>query len=104
MLIDDLERARENRDYLNSLYGTIKGFGGEIRLSSPLALVCSTKVSLILGMNNLRNTSLHSKFNSICVFTDEENDRTFGSELAAFDPNKTKEWYNGQNWTGSNEL
>ena len=95
MLIDDPERARENRDYLSSLYGTIKGVGGEIRFVFAAGISMFSKVSLFLGMNNLRNTSLHSKFNSICVFTDEENDRTFGSELAAFDPNETKEWYNG---------
>lgn len=103
-VIDNPKIALENRDYLSSLYGIVKGISRDLRFVFVTGISMFTRVSLFSGMNNLNDISLNPEYNAICGFTEEEIDRTFGKNLTMLDRSKVRKWYNGYNWTGPSRL
>ncbi len=99
-LLDDPPAAREHRDYLRGLYGAIKFSDAHVHLAFLTGVSKFTKVSLFSGLNNLTDITLNPRYSAICGYTEADLDEVFGPELAGFDRERIRDWYNGYNWRG----
>ena len=102
-ILDALEHpevARANRDFLRGLYGVIKDCDADIRFTLLTGVSRFSKVSLFSGLNNLLDITLEPEYSAICGYTEGDLDRVFGPELPGLDREAIRDWYNGYNWLG----
>ena len=59
-----------------------------------------SKVSLLSGLNNLKDITLDRRYAAVCGYAEQDLDTVFAEELAGFDRNEVRRWYNGHNWRG----
>jgi hypothetical protein len=88
------------RDALRDLYSVIKGQDANIKFAMLTGVSKFSKVSLFLGLNNLRDITLSAEYSSVCGYTDADVDTVFAPELPGLDREEIRRWYNGYNWTG----
>ncbi|PID46473.1 MAG: hypothetical protein CSB47_03845 [Proteobacteria bacterium] len=98
--LDSPDIAKANRGFLRGFYGTIKDYDAHIKFSFLTGVSKFTKVSLFSGLNNLKDITLDPRYSTICGYTDADIDEVFAPELAGFDRDKIREWYNGYHWLG----
>ncbi len=98
--LDAPEVARANRDYLRSLYSTVKFSDAHIRFSFLTGVSKFSKVSLFSGLNNLKDITLDARYSAICGYTDSDLDKVFAPELPGLDRDEIRDWYNGYGWLG----
>ena len=103
-VIEDPALAKENRDYLRGFYATLKGSSEYIRFVFITGITACPSGSLFSGLNVLTDISLDPRFASICGFTDAELDSEFEPELADFDRESIRRWYNGYSWLGTESV
>ena len=96
--------ARENRDYLRSLYSVVKSCDSSLRFSLITGVTKFSKVSLFCSLNNLNDITLDPRYASICGYTDHDLDTVFASELDDLDRDKIRQWYKGYSWGGDERL
>ncbi len=102
--LPDLDRAKTNRDYLQGVYGIIKGSAAHVRFVFVTGVSMFSKVSLFSGLNNLKDISLDPRFATICGYTDTDIDTVFAPELDGLGRDEIRRWYNGYNWRGKARL
>ncbi|MDE0104552.1 MAG: AAA family ATPase [Bryobacterales bacterium] len=96
--------ARANRDYLRSLYATIKDCDEHVCFSFLTGVTKLSKVSLFSGLNNLRDITLNPAYSSICGYTESDLDTVFAPELEGLDRDRVREWYSGYSWGGNERV
>ena len=94
------EVARANRNFLRSLYGSIKACDADIRFCFLTGVSKFSKAGLFSGLNNLRDITLSPAYAAICGYTDGDLDTVFAPELEGLDRDAIRHWYNGYGWRG----
>ena len=98
------EVARTNRSYLRDLYSTIKDCDAHIRFVFLTGVSKFSKVNLFSGLNNLEDITLDPRYSAVCGYTEDDLDTVFAPELAGLDREAIRDWYNGYNWLGSENV
>ena len=102
--LGDRELALANRDFLRSLYGTIKACDRHLRFVFLTGVSKFSQAGLFSGLNNLTDITLAPEFSDICGYTDAELDAVFAPELEGLDRKEIQRWYNGYNWRGEDKV
>jgi len=102
-VIEDIEKARINKEILKGLYSCIKDNDQYLKFVFLTGVTKFNKVSLFSGLNNLYDISLDCKYADICGYTQSELEISFASYLQNVDRSELKHWYNGYNFAGSEE-
>ena len=103
-VLHDSDLATANRDYLRGFYGIIKDCAEHVRFVFVTGVSMFSKVSLFSGLNNLRDISLDPRYATVCGYTEDDLDRTFGPELDGLDRDEVRMWYNGYHWLGGERV
>ncbi len=98
--ITDTPLALQVREALKDIYSIIKDSDAHIRFAFLTGVSKFTKVSLFSGLNNLTDITLHTRYSTICGYTDADVDTVFAPELPGLDREEIRQWYNGYNWLG----
>ena len=98
------EVARNNRDFLRTLYSTIKATDEDVRFAFLTGVSKFSKVNIFSGLNNLDDITLDPRYSSLCGYTDEDIDTVFAPELEGLDRGRIREWYNGYCWLGEEKV
>nr|CAA6830491.1 MAG: Unknown protein [uncultured Thiotrichaceae bacterium] len=98
--INSPQIARDNRDFLDSFYGTLKDYDAHIKFSMLTGVSKFSKASLFSGLNNLYDITLDKDYSTLCGYTDHDIDTVFATELSGLDRDEIRDWYNGYNWLG----
>ncbi len=93
--LDDIDRAKENRDFLRGLYIQLKESDRYLKFVFLTGISKFSKASIFSGLNNLLDISLMPKFGNICGYTHENLENEFVEYSKEFDLEKVREWYNG---------
>ncbi len=93
--LDNLQRAKENRDFLRGVYIQLKESDRYIKFVFLTGISKFSKASIFSGLNNLEDISLNPEFGNICGYTHENIKNEFYEYSQDFDLEKIKEWYNG---------
>ena len=95
-VIEDVEKAKEHRDYIKGLYSILKGLDKYLKF---VLLAGVNRVSIADmfggGLNVLTDVSLMSKYGNVCGYTEEELKENFKEYLDGVDLEEVKKWYNG---------
>ena len=103
-VLEDVELARRNRDYLRGLYSTLKFADAQVRFSFFTGVSKFSKVSLFSGLNNLTDLTLNPRYSGICGYTEADLDAVFAPELPGLDREAIRDWYNGYWWLGGEKV
>jgi hypothetical protein len=99
-VIEDIEKARRNRDILKKFFEILKPSDPYLKLVFLTGVSRFSKVSIFSGLNQLNDITVDRNFSTICGYTQSELESVFEDRLKDFDREKVKEWYNGYNWLG----
>ena len=99
--IGKLDLARQMRDKLRDFYSIIKATDEHLRFVMLTGVSKFAKVSIFSGLNNLEDISLNAQYASICGYTEEDLNDTFGNHLQDVDRKQLRRWYNGYNFLGT---
>ena len=102
--LDVPDAACANRDYLRGLYATIKDRDAHVRFTFVTGVSRFSKVSLFSGLNNLKDITLDPRYSALCGYTDADLDTVFAPELPGLDRDAIREWYDGYNWRGEENV
>ncbi len=94
-VIENVEQAKKNREYLRGLYSIIKDNDAYIKFAFLTGVSKFSKASIFSGLNMLEDISLNPRFGNICGYTHKDIETTFREYLEGVDLEKVKEWYNG---------
>ncbi len=103
-VLEDDEKAKENRDKLRNLYSILKDAEDHVRFVFVTGITMFSKASFSSGLNNLTNISLSPRYAAICGYTDRDLDTVFAPELEGLDRDRIRKWYNGYSWLGEDKL
>ncbi len=112
--LEDLDKAREHRDFLKNLYSIIKPMDSYLRFVFLTGVSKFSKVSIFSDLNNLTDISTSAEFANITGYTQAELEHYFANrieEMAVFMNlekeallQKIKTFYNGYSWNGKDFL
>ena len=83
--IGKLELAQQMREQLRDFYSIIKATDEHLRFVMLTGVSKFSKVSIFSGLNNLKDISLNPEYASICGYTEEDLNDTFGEHLQGID-------------------
>ena len=98
--IDHPERAAEIREGLKNLYSVLKAQDAHLRFVFMTGVTKFSKVSLFSGLNQLNDITLDPRFATICGYTQQDLENTFGAHLQGVDRDEVRRWYNGYAFLG----
>lgn len=108
--IDDLPRAKANREVLREFYSVVKGSDAYIRFFFVTGVSKFTQVSIFSDLNNLNDITLDSAYSQMLGYTEEELKTCFEAYIGpvaqryqAIYPDiyaAIKDWYDGYSWDG----
>ena len=98
--LDVPEVASANRDFLRGIYSVIKDRDAHVRFTFIAGVSRFSNVSLFSGLNNLTDLTMDPRYSAICGYVDADLDTVFAPELAGFDRDEIRDWYNGYGWRG----
>ena len=98
--IGNIELARQMRDQLHGFYSIIKAADEHLRFVMLTGVSKFSKVSIFSGLNNLEDISLNAQYASICGYTEQDLNDTFGEHLQGVNREQLRHWYNGYNFLG----
>ena len=101
---ENLDIAKQNREFLRGFYTIIKDSDAYIRLAFLTGVSRFSRVSIFSGLNNLVDISLNPKYAEICGFTHNNLKNEFKEYLEGVDLEEVRKWYNGYNFLGKNKL
>jgi len=101
-VIEDMEQARINREFLRGLYSIIKDNDAYIRFAFLTGVSKFSRASIFSGLNMLTDISLNPRFGNICGYTQHDLETIFKPYLENVDMEKVKRWYNGYNFLKDN--
>jgi len=99
-VIEDIEKARRNRDILKKFFEILKPSDPYLKLVFLTGVSRFSKVSIFSGLNQLNDITVDPSFATVCGYTQSELESVFEDRLKDFDKEKIKEWYNGYSWLG----
>jgi hypothetical protein len=99
-VIEDVEKARRNRDILKKFFEILKPSDPYLKLVFLTGVSRFSKVSIFSGLNQLQDITIDPSFATVCGYTQSELESVFEDRLKDFDKSKVKEWYNGYSWLG----
>ncbi len=102
-ILDNLtepEIARTMREGLRDIYSVLKDADAHLRFIFIAGVSKFSKVSLFSGLNNLNDITVSPEYSALCGYTDRDVDTVFAPELAGFDRDDIRRWYNGYSWRG----
>ena len=99
-VIEDIEKARRNRDILKKFFEILKPSDPYLKLVFLTGVSRFSKVSIFSGLNQLQDITLNEEFSTVCGYTQSELESVFEDRLKDFDKEKIKVWYNGYSWLG----
>jgi hypothetical protein len=99
-VIEDIEKARRNRDILKKFFEILKPSDPYLKLVFLTGVSRFSKVSIFSGLNQLQDITLNEEFSTVCGYTQSELESVFHDRLKDFDKEKIKVWYNGYSWLG----
>ena len=99
--IDYPERIGAIREAIKHFYAVLKDDDKNIRLLFMTGVSKFAQISVFSGLNHIRDISLSEKFSSICGYTQEDLETSFGQHLENADSERVKRWYNGYRWLGT---
>ena len=102
--LDKPDLVRANRDFLRGLYGVIKECDAHIHFTLLTGVSKFSRMNLFSGLNNLRDITLDPCFATICGYTEGDLDTVFAPEIEDLDREEVREWYNGYNWLGEENV
>ena len=94
-VIEDIEQARKNREYLKGLYSIIKDNDAYIKFAFLTGVSKFSKASIFSGLNMLKDISLNPRFGNICGYTQKDIETCFSEHLEGVDLERVRDWYNG---------
>jgi hypothetical protein len=98
--IDHPERAAEIREGLKNLYSVLKAQDAHLRFVFMTGVTKFSKVSLFSGLNQLNDITLDPRFATLCGYTQQDLESTFGAHLQGIDLDEVRRWYNGYAFLG----
>jgi Predicted AAA-ATPase/PD-(D/E)XK nuclease superfamily len=101
---EDTQKAIENRNILKSFYSILKDADPFLKMVFITGVSKFSKVSIFSDLNNLKDISIDTNFESICGINQAELDQQFTEELTIYDPQQIKKWYNGYSWGGKDKV
>jgi hypothetical protein len=101
---ENLDIAKQNREFLRGLYTVIKGSDEYIRFAFLTGVSRFSRVSIFSGLNNLVDISLKPEFGEICGFTHDNLTNEFKDYLQSVDLEEVRKWYNGYWFLGKHRL
>jgi len=99
-VIEDIEKARRNRDILKKFFEILKPSDPYLKLVFLTGVSRFSKVSIFSGLNQLNDITVDPSFATVCGYTQSELESVFEDSLKDFDKEKVKQWYNGYAWLG----
>jgi hypothetical protein len=99
-VIEDIEKARRNRDILKKFFEILKPSDPYLKLVFLIGVSRFSKVSIFSGLNQLNDITIDPSFATVCGYTQSELESVFEDRLKDFDKEKIKVWYNGYSWLG----
>jgi Predicted AAA-ATPase. len=99
-VIEDIEKARRNRDMLKKFFEILKPSDPYLKLVFLTGVSRFSKVSIFSGLNQLNDITIDPSFATVCGYTQSELESVFEDRLKDFDKEKIKVWYNGYSWLG----
>jgi len=99
-VIEDIEKAKKNRDILKKFFEILKPSDPYLKLVFLTGVSRFSKVSIFSGLNQLNDITIDPNFATVCGYTQSELESVFEDRVKDFDKNKVKEWYNGYAWLG----
>jgi len=99
-VIEDIEKARRNRDILKKFFEILKPSDPYLKLVFLTGVSRFSKVSIFSGLNQLNDITIDPNFATACGYTQSELESVFEDRLKDFDKEKIKVWYNGYSWLG----
>jgi Predicted AAA-ATPase. len=99
-VIEDIEKAKRNRDILKKFFEILKPSDPYLKLVFLTGVSRFSKVSIFSGLNQLNDITIDPSFATVCGYTQSELESVFEDRLKDFDKDKIKEWYNGYSWLG----
>ena len=97
-VIENIEQAKINRDFIKSLYSIIKDSDQYIKFTFLTGVSKFSKASIFSGLNMLSDISLMKKFGNICGYTQKDIETIFLPYLEGVDMKRMKKFYNGYNF------
>ncbi|MEA3513452.1 MAG: ATP-binding protein [Campylobacterota bacterium] len=97
-IVDDIEQAKEHREFIKGLYSIIKGNDAYIKFAFLTGVSKFSKSSIFSGLNMLEDISLNPEFGNICGYTQNDIETTFLPFLKDVDLQRFKNFYNGYNF------
>jgi hypothetical protein len=101
-VIENIEQAKINREFIKGLYSIIKDNDAYIRFAFLTGVSKFSRASIFSGLNMLTDISLNPKYGNICGYTQNDIETTFMPYLEGVDMEKLKVWYNGYNFLQDN--
>ncbi len=102
--IDQIEIAKEAREFLRGFYTVIKDNDAYIRFAFLTGVSRFSRVSIFSGLNNLQDISLDPRYAYICGFTHNDLLTQFKEYLDGVDLEQVRKWYNGYNFLGKEKV
>ncbi len=102
--IENIEKAKEIREFLREFYTVIKDNDAYIRFAFLTGVSRFSRVSIFSGLNNLIDISLNPKYAYICGFTHNDLTEQFKEYLQDVNLEQVKKWYNGYNFLGEEKV
>ena len=97
-VIENIEQAKLNREFIKGLYSIIKGSDEYIKFTFLTGVSKFSKASIFSGLNMLSDISLMKKFGNICGYTQKDIETIFLPYLEGVDMKRMKRFYNGYNF------
>jgi len=112
--LDDLPRAKDNRELLRGFFAALKGRDRLLRFVLLTGVSKFGKLSVFSGLNHLRDITLYPQYGSLLGYTGQEIEQYFGNRLQAWAAQqgltyqalvqRFTHWYNGYSWTGRDHV
>ncbi len=83
--LDDIEKAKENRDILKNFYSVIKGADANLRFVFITGVSKFSHVSIFSELNNLQDITTHYKYSKMLGYTEEELEHYFSEHIEFFE-------------------
>ncbi|MCB4204968.1 ATP-binding protein [Deferribacterales bacterium Es71-Z0220] len=101
-VIENIEQAKINREFIKGLYSIIKDNDAYIKFAFLTGVSKFSKASIFSGLNMLTDISLNPKYGNICGYTQKDIETSFLPYFKDVDLEKVKKWYNGYNFLKDN--
>ncbi|MGB0524116.1 MAG: AAA family ATPase [Flammeovirgaceae bacterium] len=105
--LEDIPKAKEQRNILKGFYSVLKPLDANIRFVFLTGVSKFSRVSIFSELNNLLDLTLHSDYADLFGYTQQELEYYFADRIEAIADefggkaallNEIKSWYNGYTW------